>query len=268
MTYQSSSSRRAGHGFTLIELLVVIAIIAILAAILFPVFAQAREKARAISCASNLRQLTTAMLMYTQDFDESYPLSNLEALPGEVGWANLLGTYVHSVQAYHCPDFAGSSDQPLSEYANTVTFNYNTMLGYGDDVGYETNVLGRSTGSQTQARLTQPASSILFTEAFPYNASSGRPWGNGYQCSGLIVKQWTEAGLWSAPCGNMAMDYNPAGYQPNWGGFGRGAVQVHFQGSNFAFTDGHVKWYRPDAVWGAATPFATSASGPTYHLRD
>src|SRR5438067_5136613 len=63
-------ARRQTHAFTLIELLVVIAIIAILAAILFPVFAQAREKARAISCLSNHKQLTTAMLMYSQDYDE------------------------------------------------------------------------------------------------------------------------------------------------------------------------------------------------------
>src|SRR5947207_2170014 len=64
-----------GVGFTLIELLVVIAIIAILAAILFPVFAQAREKARGISCMSNLKQGGTALYMYVQDFDESYPIN-------------------------------------------------------------------------------------------------------------------------------------------------------------------------------------------------
>src|SRR5690242_8199702 len=64
---------RNAKGFTLIELLVVIAIIAILAAILFPVFAQARERARAISCVSNLRQLGLAAVMYAQDYDETYP---------------------------------------------------------------------------------------------------------------------------------------------------------------------------------------------------
>src|SRR5689334_14563129 len=72
---QSHPSRRSGrrNAFTLIELLVVIAIIAILAAILFPVFAQAREKARAISCLSNTKQLGLAVMMYVQDYDETYP---------------------------------------------------------------------------------------------------------------------------------------------------------------------------------------------------
>src|SRR5579871_6673015 len=69
---QGSKHTRPGRGFTLIELLVVIAIIAILASILFPVFAQAREKARGASCVSNLRQITAATLMYSQDYDETF----------------------------------------------------------------------------------------------------------------------------------------------------------------------------------------------------
>jgi prepilin-type N-terminal cleavage/methylation domain-containing protein len=72
---QACVQSRTKSGFTLIELLVVIAIIAILAAILFPVFAQAREKARATACLSNLKQLALGWLMYSQDYDEAYPMS-------------------------------------------------------------------------------------------------------------------------------------------------------------------------------------------------
>jgi prepilin-type N-terminal cleavage/methylation domain-containing protein len=70
---ESQQMKRPRTGFTLIELLVVIAIIAILAAILFPVFAQAREKARQSGCLSNLKQIGTALMMYTQDYDEAFP---------------------------------------------------------------------------------------------------------------------------------------------------------------------------------------------------
>src|SRR5579872_7481927 len=82
-------------GFTLIELLVVIAIIAILAAILFPVFAQAREKARAITCLSNLKQIGLACTMYTQDYDETLPF----AWSAQGGWYNLLQPYIKNGQS-------------------------------------------------------------------------------------------------------------------------------------------------------------------------
>lgn len=89
------------HGFTLIELLVVIAIIAILAAILFPVFAQARESARLTSCLSNMRQLGTTLRMYAQDYDETY------VMPRFVGfdyvWKNAVGPYIKNKQIWKCP---------------------------------------------------------------------------------------------------------------------------------------------------------------------
>jgi prepilin-type N-terminal cleavage/methylation domain-containing protein/prepilin-type processing-associated H-X9-DG protein len=88
------SARRA---FTLIELLVVIAIIAILAAILFPVFAQAREKARQTSCLSNCKQVATATLMYVQDYDETFPIS---FYPGNNGGAVCSATFYHGVAPY------------------------------------------------------------------------------------------------------------------------------------------------------------------------
>src|ERR1035438_8303880 len=97
------------QGFTLIELLVVIAIIAILAAILFPVFAKVREKARQTSCTSNEKQLGLAFAQYVQDNDETYPVGakNSNYSAGDhfgVGWAGAIYPYVKSTGLYVCPD--------------------------------------------------------------------------------------------------------------------------------------------------------------------
>ena len=109
------------RGFTLIELLVVIAIIAILAAILFPVFARAREKARQSSCLSNIKQMSLAAMMYTQDYDEVYP-GGLTGASGEMGpisqsssfttfWitADVIYRYVNNKQVFLCPSRLGSN---------------------------------------------------------------------------------------------------------------------------------------------------------------
>src|SRR4029079_7969477 len=108
--------QRGERAFTLIELLVVIAIIAILASILFPVFAQAREKARAISCLSNGKQLGLGLMMYVQDYDETYPwaMSTCSAVgdcPGGVpamdsvdAWPDLIFPYVKNDGIYGCPN--------------------------------------------------------------------------------------------------------------------------------------------------------------------
>src|SRR5438132_9343531 len=105
------------RGFTLIELLVVIAIIAILAAILFPVFAQAREKARQSMCLSNCKQQGTAVMMYTQDYDDNLPVFfiNNPAATVPAGWGAihywyvLLQPYVKNMAVFRCPSASGAS---------------------------------------------------------------------------------------------------------------------------------------------------------------
>src|ERR1700709_2518165 len=109
----SRRTQRRESGFTLIELLVVIAIIAILAAILFPVFAQAREKARQATCLSNQKQIGLAILQYNQDYDEEYPTSYTLYSPGGVpnttpdltpcNWACLALPYIKSTGVFLCP---------------------------------------------------------------------------------------------------------------------------------------------------------------------
>ena len=91
------------RAFTLIELLVVIAIIAILAAILFPVFAQARESARQTSCTSNLKQIGIGLKMYQQDYDETYPPSQLPSTGLNVSWPTMMQAYIKNEQVFVCP---------------------------------------------------------------------------------------------------------------------------------------------------------------------
>jgi prepilin-type N-terminal cleavage/methylation domain-containing protein len=146
------AERSGRRGFTLIELLVVIAIIAILAAILFPVFAQAREKARAISCLSNQKQLGLALLQYTQDNDEMFPGSKINPnwFAG-IGWGGAIYPYVKSVGVYHCPDDSASS--------TTSVFNGSTITL--SPVSYALNY--RCTFYSTIS-LQHPSNTILITE--------------------------------------------------------------------------------------------------------
>ena len=130
-------------GFTLIELLVVIAIIAILAAILFPVFAQAREKARAITCVSNEKQLALAILQYVQDYDEQYPVgfgaTNGFWLGNDM-WDVKIAPYIKDYGAYICPD--DSKAGPFTDSAASCPYGCSWMgwgVSYAVNSYYDTN---------------------------------------------------------------------------------------------------------------------------------
>jgi prepilin-type N-terminal cleavage/methylation domain-containing protein len=140
----------AAGGFTLIELLTVIAIISLLAAILFPVFARARENARRVSCLSNMKQLGLGMMQYAQDYDERYyggtrvtsPSALVPFLAG-VGWAGPIYPYVKNNQIYKCPD------------------DTNTGSGMDTPVSYAFNHYAAAT---TLATHQYPSLGILFSE--------------------------------------------------------------------------------------------------------
>src|SRR5690348_3898178 len=145
-------------GFTLIELLVVIAIIAILAAILFPVFAQARAKARQISCLSNMKQLGTATMMYLQDYDEVVPCYvNQSTMTGSGAgsfyWSNALEPYVKLRRLWYCPSFPRSDPNPS---ANSST--------YGVNLNHIIASINGSPGAASLASFGTPANDMLLAD--------------------------------------------------------------------------------------------------------
>lgn len=180
------------HGFTLIELLVVIAIIAILAAILFPVFAQAREKARQISCISNLKQIGIGFMMYNQDNDENtLPIDYTPVtggplnLPHNPYWYTLLDPYTKDVNLFYCPDrtatgIAGTDNFyfPIKNASGTTLTARLRGYGYNDglvsDGGY--GLVGTQTVDASGrgyyrpgvsiARITSPAQMIAFGDTY------------------------------------------------------------------------------------------------------
>ena len=151
------------RGFTLIELLVVIAIIAILAAILFPVFARAREKARQTSCLSNVKQLTLGFMMYAQDYDEYIRSAYLPG-PDSHYWSWMFGIepYVKNDHVYACPSDSWA-----------VTWGHKSpaaRLSYGMNYNY----LGYSSAQYKLAEIDRPAETILRRRSSP-PATASRP---------------------------------------------------------------------------------------------
>ncbi len=225
------------RGFTLIELLVVIAIIAILAAILFPVFAKAREKARQTSCLSNVKQMILGVLQYAQDYDEllvpgiggapgkttTWPVSQSTAFTNFAMNMDLIYPYVNNVQMFFCP----SGPMPTS----TVSGNY----------GFNAALCPDTRGGlvpQRLGNLRTPAETFIVLDAGPYMIS----WSYVTTPTGSF---------WYVP--GTAGGRNPAGegspavaavYQNDY------VSGRHNEGINVGLADGHAKWFSGSSVRG------------------
>jgi prepilin-type N-terminal cleavage/methylation domain-containing protein/prepilin-type processing-associated H-X9-DG protein len=234
---QNTHSSRPSRGFTLIELLVVIAIIAILAAILFPVFAQAREKARQATCANNLKQIGTAMMMYAQDYDEVYPLTQAGGTNPERqqnSWRTLIHPYIKNADVFACPSNPDSRNRTNDNEPPTA-FN----------ISYNCNrwgVISRD-APVAMAAVEYPASVVAIAEVWNGTAPG---------CSFNAAKDGD-------------INYNePCHRYSHFAG--------HSEVSNYVFADGHVKAMRPTAtikdntrlMWDRTQPTAA----PSTNLRE
>jgi len=161
--YDSVRPRRSGRGgFTLIELLVVIAVIAILAAILFPVFAQAREKARQATCQSNLKQIGNAVTMYTQDYDETMPNSGSSGNSGDV--TGILQPYTKQQFGqgiWKCPSHGTLTAQ--SGWTSSYGYNWQYLLAAGPDYPHS-DYNGFSNPGVPLSFLSRPTETICFMD--------------------------------------------------------------------------------------------------------
>ena len=227
--------RKNIRGFTLIELLVVIAIIAILAAILFPVFARARENARKATCQSNLKQIGMGVVMYAQDYDETLPFNyNYHANNTLLTWwADDIQPYVKNYDFLRCPSAAphgaytslraGLPPQyppNLSKdyLCNAVAGNWPGFTGWKD----APFVNNWSNPGRAMAAIKAPADVIAVFDA-------GYCQSGGWEFMELWAPEHTDAGPGNS-CSNSPAD--------GWVG------KKHMDGFNAAFCDGHVKWIK------------------------
>lgn len=244
--HRSSGARL---GFTLIELLVVIAIIAILAAILFPVFAQAREKARQTTCISNCKQIGNAAMMYIQDYDETMPRFFTSAAESATlargSWVRMLEPYHKSYDAFRCPNMVDAG----TIWQARLPANISLWEGYGWNVDYmnfsadcSDFVDGQGPGTKL-ARIAKPADTVM-AGGSSGAAGTGSFFGTGnalYPVNGGYYPLMAPATL-NTPegCTYTNGGWGVGSYMGPYGGFEQ--PRHSNQGGNLIFVDGHVKF--------------------------
>ena len=223
---------RPRSGFTLIELLVVIAIIAILAAILFPVFARARENARRTACLSNMKQIGLGIMQYTQDYDEMYMASegntNNYAL-------SRIGPYTKSDQILVCPSATSTKTINVlksSGVGTTICSYYVTGSGTPGGTTYAWGLFGLPAISV--ASVTSPSVTVAMSE----RSDDFEDWHIDYSPD-------------ASPTGGNSSDANT------------GVTARHLDGANYLFADGHAKWFKRTVITGDAT----GANGTVNNIR-
>ncbi len=247
---QNCYTKMNRQAFTLIELLVVIAIIAILASILFPVFARARENARRTSCLSNLKQVGLAFMQYTQDYDERYPLpvwqtnfpndvntlvAQSPRVPGtpadafsstaNYSWKDFVYPYVKNLQVFICPSW-------VNPYPTSTAWSKAASYGYNQLVGGWKSGTGKAESFEPRklSDVLRPAEIVMVLD-FPYVGDTNP----------------------SAYCSTGSSGFlNPTStyHEIMW---------PHFKGGTVMFTDGHVKWYQRGSA--SVCRVASSAAG-------